>query len=118
MSEHVVLLHGIWMRGFSLAALRARLSKAGYASHLFEYASVVHGPEPSVQRLIEKVAQLRAQCVHLVGHSLGGLIALQAARRGGALPPGHVVCLGSPLKGSAAARRFAAMADRAGACYM
>ncbi len=29
MGEHVILLHGIWMRGFSLAALRLRLDKAG-----------------------------------------------------------------------------------------
>jgi pimeloyl-ACP methyl ester carboxylesterase len=102
--EPVVLLHGIWMRGFSLGALRAKLEKAGYAPHLFEYASVAHGPEPSVERLIQKISRLQAPRVHMVGHSLGGLIALQAARRADALPPGHIVCLGSPLKGSAAAR--------------
>jgi pimeloyl-ACP methyl ester carboxylesterase len=103
-SDAVVLLHGIWMRGFSLGALRARLVQAGFAPQLFEYASVAQGPEPSVRRLIERVGRLAAARVHLVGHSLGGLIALQAARREGALPPGHVVCLGSPLRGSAAAR--------------
>lgn len=104
MSEPVILLHGIWMRGFSLASLRSRLEKAGFAPQLFEYASVVHGPEPSVERLIEKVSRLQSPRVHMVGHSLGGIIALQAARRAGALPPGNIVCLGSPLKGSAAAR--------------
>jgi pimeloyl-ACP methyl ester carboxylesterase len=45
--------------------------------------------------------------VHLVGHSLGGLLALQACREACDLPAGRIVCLGSPLKGSAAARGFA-----------
>jgi pimeloyl-ACP methyl ester carboxylesterase len=47
--------------------------------------------------------------VHLVGHSLGGLLALRACAEDARLPPGRVVCLGSPLKGSEAARRFAGM---------
>ncbi len=103
MGEHVILLHGIWMRGFSLAALRLRLDKAGFIAHAFEYASVAQGPGPSVARLLQRIRNLGADCVHLVGHSLGGLIALQAARQGD-LPPGKVVCLGSPLRGSSAAR--------------
>jgi hypothetical protein len=45
--------------------------------------------------------------VHLVGHSLGGLLALRACLDADELPPGRIVCLGSPLKGSAAARAFA-----------
>lgn len=107
MNEHVVLLHGIWMRGFSLAALRRRLESAGYVSHVFEYASVARGPEPSIAHLIEHVDALGAQRLHFVGHSLGGLVALQALRQAKKLPPGHVVCLGSPLNGSAAARSLA-----------
>jgi pimeloyl-ACP methyl ester carboxylesterase len=41
--------------------------------------------------------------VHLVGHSLGGMLALLACVEGD-LPAGRIVCLGSPLAGSAAAR--------------
>lgn len=104
MNDSVILLHGIWMRSLSLVALRRRLMAAGFAPQSFEYASVVQGPEPSVARLLERVRALRSERVHLVGHSLGGLIALLAARQAGDLPPGNVVCLGSPLCGSAAAR--------------
>jgi pimeloyl-ACP methyl ester carboxylesterase len=103
MSEPVILLHGIWMRAFSLVALRRRLTAAGFAPQMFEYASVMQGPDPSVARLLERVRALHVERLHLVGHSLGGLIALQAARSGD-LPPGNIVCLGSPLSGSAAAR--------------
>jgi pimeloyl-ACP methyl ester carboxylesterase len=105
--EHVLLLHGIWMRGFSLLALRRRLETAGYSTELFEYASVMRGPEPSVERLVDRVRKVTAARVHLVGHSLGGLIALQTVRRAAEFPPGHIVCLGSPLNGSSAARGLA-----------
>jgi hypothetical protein len=42
--------------------------------------------------------------VHVVAHSLGGLIAIEAYRRFTGLPDGRLVCLGSPLGGSSAAR--------------
>lgn len=43
---------------------------------------------------------------HLVGHSLGGLVALEAARQAhdAGIAVGRVLCLGTPLTGSAAAR--------------
>lgn len=103
-AEHVVLLHGIWMRGFSLTVLKRRLEGAGYRTSLIEYASVVRGPEPSVARVVDHALRLGSTRLHFVGHSLGGLIALQALQRAPQLPPGNVVCLGSPLRGSAAAR--------------
>ena len=42
--------------------------------------------------------------MHLVGHSLGGLIALEALKRNPGLAQARVVCLGSPIAGSGAAR--------------
>jgi pimeloyl-ACP methyl ester carboxylesterase len=45
--------------------------------------------------------------VHLVGHSLGGIVALEATRRMRDLPRGSIVCLGPPLKGSSIARLLA-----------
>jgi len=108
-SEHVILLHGLWMRGFTLAALRRRLEREGYSVELFDYASVMHKPEASIGKLVEHVKSIRAKSVHLVGHSLGGLIALRAVQRAPRLAPGSVVCLGSPLRGSAVARTISQM---------
>jgi pimeloyl-ACP methyl ester carboxylesterase len=107
MSEHIILLHGLWMRGFALALLHRRLADAGFEVDRFDYMSVVSSQERIVERLHACMAKYGPAPVHLVGHSLGGLLALQACRDAGDLPPGRIVCLGSPLKGSAAARGFA-----------
>jgi pimeloyl-ACP methyl ester carboxylesterase len=109
MSEHVLLLHGLWMRAFTLAALRRRLEHAGYAVEPFDYASVFRRPELSIEHLLRRAQCVRARRLHFVGHSLGGLIAMQALQRQPGLTPGRVVCLGSPLRGSAVARGVASV---------
>jgi pimeloyl-ACP methyl ester carboxylesterase len=106
-SEHVILLHGLWMRGFTLAALRRRLERENFSVDLFDYASVFNEPEASIEKLVTIARASRAKKIHFVGHSLGGLIALRAVQRMPKLAPGCVVCLGSPLRGSAIARSIA-----------
>jgi pimeloyl-ACP methyl ester carboxylesterase len=109
MSDHVILLHGLWMRGFALAMLHRRLDEAGFQVDRFDYLSVAATERQILQQLRQRMHALGAdgEPVHLVGHSLGGLLALRACL-GAELPQGRVVCLGSPLKGSAAARSFSA----------
>lgn len=103
--EAVILVHGVWMRAFSLLLLRRRLREAGFHTELFDYASVFGRGERSVSRLCRRVQAQRARTVHLVGHSMGGLLALQALAQLPQRLSGRVVCLGSPLNGSAMARR-------------
>jgi len=109
MSDHVVLLHGLWMRGFALAMLHRRLAEAGFQVDRFDYLSVAATQQRILDQLHARMRALGADGtpVHLVGHSLGGLLALRACLDA-ELPPGRIVCLGSPLKGSAAARSFSA----------
>lgn len=108
MSDHIILLHGLWMRGFALSMLHRRLMEAGFRVHRFDYLSVAATQQRILDRLQQRMRSLASEAgsVHLVGHSLGGLLALRACLDGD-LPPGRIVCLGSPLKGSAAARGFA-----------
>ena len=107
MSEHVILLHGLWMRGFTLTMLRHRLERAGYSVESFDYASVTGAPEAGVDRLLRRAGLRKNGKIHFVGHSLGGLVALRALQREPHLIAGNVVCLGSPLRGSAVARGIA-----------
>jgi pimeloyl-ACP methyl ester carboxylesterase len=45
--------------------------------------------------------------VHVVGHSLGGVIAFETLAAHPGLPPGRAVLMGAPLRGSRAARAVA-----------
>lgn len=76
------------------------LRRAGFVPELFGYSTVAGGPAaavPALARLIE-----RGDC-HVLAHSLGGLMAVQMLREHPDLPVARIVCLGSPLCGSAAA---------------
>jgi pimeloyl-ACP methyl ester carboxylesterase len=99
----VLLLHGLWMRGFAMAMLSRRLREEGFRVHQFEYMSVAAPPEQAISRLRKRIRNLGPGPVHVVGHSLGGILALLACRDDD-LPHGRIVCLGSPLNGSGAAR--------------
>lgn len=98
----VLLLHGIWNAKLWLAPLAARLRAEGFAPEIWGYPSVVGGPERALPALIERLR--RGPEVDIVGHSLGGLVALEALRIEPGLPVRRVVCLGSPLRGSGTAR--------------
>lgn len=57
--------------------------------------------------LADRVRSL-GDTVHVVAHSLGGLVACEAFSSHADLPPGRVVLLGSPVHGARAARAVAA----------
>lgn len=107
MIRRVLLLHGLFNPAWWLAPLASGLRKAGLEADVFGYPTLAGGPEQAIVRL---QARLRAAPVDaLVGHSLGGLVALEALRRMPDAGVARVVCLGSPLRGSAVA---AGLADR------
>lgn len=108
MSERVILLHGIWMRGFMMARLAQHLGAQGYATEVVEYPSISKGADACAADLRARIAAYEDEAVHVVGHSLGGLVALLATQ--GDAPPGRTVCLASPLTGSAAAKSLSSFA--------
>ena len=102
----VLLVHGLLNADWWLRPLAARLRAQGFRTSLFGYSSVFDGPERAVPRLLERLRKEPADA--LVGHSLGGLIALESLRQAPELAVSRVVCLGSPLRGSQTARIIAA----------
>lgn len=105
--EPVLLLHGLLMRRPALWLLARRLRRRGFAPILFDYPSLWQTPAVAMERLAMRLYALDPGPVHLVAHSLGGLIAVQTCNQFQRLPPGRIVCLGSPLAGSSAARGLA-----------
>ena len=107
MSEPVLLLHGLLMRRPALWLLARRLRARGFAPVLFDYPTLWQSPAVAMEKLALHLYSLDAGPVHIVAHSLGGLIAVQTCNQFQRLPPGRIVCLGSPLAGSSAARGLA-----------
>lgn len=101
----VLLLHGIWNGRVWLGPLAWRLRRDGFRVASFGYSTAFGGAEAALPRLQQRIKRLAQQGpVALVGHSLGGLIALHALRQAPQLPVTRVVCLGAPLAGSAVAQ--------------
>ena len=110
MSTVVVYVHGLWLTGIEGGLLRKRLGRdLGAETRAFSYASVTSSITANAQALGKFLSQLRADTLHLVGHSLGGLVILKLfdSGEGAKLPPGRIVVLGSPLNGSRAAQNLA-----------
>jgi pimeloyl-ACP methyl ester carboxylesterase len=104
--ETVVLVPGIWTPSLEQALLARRLRRCGYRPLRFSYRSVRRTIRHNAVRLVRRVQELKAERIHLVGHSLGGLVILQALEDNPGLIDGRIVLLGSPVRGSTVARRI------------
>jgi pimeloyl-ACP methyl ester carboxylesterase len=112
MSTVVVYVHGLWQRGAEAILLRRRLARDLAADvRAFSYPSVAADATTHARALAEYLRAIRADTLHLVGHSLGGLVIVKLFEEHSEaleqLPPGRIVLLGSPLRGSLTARNLA-----------
>ena len=118
MSTVVVYVHGLWQRGAESFLLRRRLAQELQAdARTFSYPSVSGNINDNAMALGRYLKSVHADTVHLVGHSLGGLVILKLFELGFtanglltsvmALPAGRVVLMGSPVQGSLSAQRVA-----------
>lgn len=100
----VVCLHGVWMPGGIMMLVKRRLeSEYQYRAHLFSYPSIRGTLDENARSLAGFITEQELDQVHLVGHSLGGVVALRMLALKPDVPVHRVVCLGSPLCGSRAA---------------
>jgi pimeloyl-ACP methyl ester carboxylesterase len=103
--ETVILVHGLWMKGLELLPLAWSLKRAGYEVRFFRYHTR-HPLAPAAGRLAESLRGMATAPVHLVGHSLGGILLCHLAAQGGLPVNGRVLMLGTPLEPSHAAQAF------------
>jgi pimeloyl-ACP methyl ester carboxylesterase len=97
----VVLVHGLWMRGIVLSVLRWRLSRiADFSVRSFSYPSVCRGLDANRSALSDYISSTHGNTIHLVGHSLGGLVILNMLAQEHDARIGRVVLMGTPSSGS------------------
>jgi len=103
----LVMVHGLWFRAWSLRVLAGRMAQAGFRPARFSYPTTRGTPDANAAALAEHCAALGPGPVHLMGHSLGGLLILHMIQRHGWSRDGRLVFLGTPLTGSSVGRRVA-----------
>ncbi len=103
-AQHVVYVHGLWMRGGESLLLAQRLLREfGLQVHAFPYSAGTWGMEEITGHLQSFVRSLDLPAVHFVGHSLGGLVIYRYFEHYPEQPPGRAVFLGTPCLESRAA---------------
>jgi len=102
-----VVVHGLWMNGLESFLLRSRLAEAGFLPLVFRYPSTQARIGEVADQLAARLRAFDSAPVHLIGHSLGGLVIVETLERHDILPDGRVVLMGSPVQGSRTARAIA-----------
>lgn len=106
-AKTVVCLHGMWMPRSVMLLVKRRLhNEHQFRAHLFGYPSMRDTLDENAHSLAAYIAEQEFDSVHLVGHSLGGVVAMRTLALHPDVPVHRVVCLGSPLCGSHPATRL------------
>jgi pimeloyl-ACP methyl ester carboxylesterase len=90
-----------------MALLAYRLHREGFAPHTLGYRTMRDTLDDHLLRIAGRIAALEAPRVHLVGHSLGGVIVLRYLQRRADPRVRRAVLLGSPVAGCRAAAGLA-----------
>lgn len=111
MAETVLLLPGLGSPGWSMSFIASRLRRDGFDTVIIPYKAAHRTLSEVVSDVSERIEALPRQGrVHLLGHSMGGLVARGVACRGlktGGI--GRIVMIGTPLMGSGIAARMATL---------
>ena len=102
--EAVICVHGYLSHGAGMYLIKRRLEREyGMQVSLFSYPSVRGTLDENAAALAVFIRERQVDVAHIIGHSLGGVLALRMHASNQDFLPGRVVCLGSPLAGSRAA---------------
>lgn len=101
----VLLLHGVLMNSVEMLYLQHQLELSGFTVHNFFYPSVRRNIADNTRSLCKKIHALNTQALHIVAHSMGGIMTMHLLEHCEGLPQGRVVMMGTPLNGSYVAHK-------------
>jgi pimeloyl-ACP methyl ester carboxylesterase len=110
-SDHVLVLHGFGPTAHIVAPLAEYLAEQGFQAAVFEYESSTEsfwvGADSLRTRLAEMDADPAVRRIHIVGHSMGGIVTRAALAQSVPRKIGRVVMIASPNSGAPRADFFA-----------
>jgi len=111
--ENVVLIHGIWTRGWEVMLLKRRFAKEGFNTFAFSYPTLSKSVEENALALWKFIRKrVGEEGVCLVGHSYGGLIAcvmmnnMASGTLSRSFKVDRCIFLGTPIQGSSVAKHL------------
>jgi pimeloyl-ACP methyl ester carboxylesterase len=108
----IVFVHGAVVNGWEMVFLRRRMQRLGYAVRQFHYHSMLAGLEENARLLGRFIAETKGEVVHVVWHSMGGILTRHVFEQAPDPRPGRLVALGSPFLDCWTAHRVIALHRR------
>jgi pimeloyl-ACP methyl ester carboxylesterase len=105
--DTVILVHGLWTNRTVMLYLAGYLARRGFRTRSVGYLSAMREFEHNAARIAREIAAVDAARVHVVGHSMGGVVALRALNERPDPRVRRLVLLGSPIAGSQGGRQLA-----------
>lgn len=114
----VVFVHGAIVRGWEMALLRRRLRQLGYRVRQFRYRSMMKGLDENARKLGDFLRETEGDILHVIGHSMGGVLVRQVFEQNPDPRPGRLIAIGSPLLDCWVGRRISRLHPRLGRCLV
>jgi pimeloyl-ACP methyl ester carboxylesterase len=104
--ETVVMLPGLWVHAAFMRPMARRIARCGYRVERFSYPSMRRTLNENADALADYCASVASGSLHLVAHSMGGLVVMRALERAPRLDVRRAVLIGTPFADCHAARRL------------
>lgn len=106
MNETIVLVPGMYSPRVVMMLMARRLREQGFSTLVLSNRFLSETPAENAQRLLQQIRALDTASLHLLGHSLGGIVIMHLLRLNSELaerdqiPVGRVVLMAAPVRGS------------------
>jgi pimeloyl-ACP methyl ester carboxylesterase len=93
----IVFVHGAIVNGWEMSLLRRRLHRAGYEVRQFQYHSLTVGLDENVRLLKKFLDETEGDTLHVIGHSMGGILTRHVFEEMPDPRPGRLIAIGTPF---------------------